>query len=121
MNGGWGWAAFLTVGVAVALGTWLADRGEAGRRRALVVGATFVLVFSVVFVIAPELALRGWIPGTAELSVCEESPGSGCAACTAEREQEGLSTAPCYERALTELGRAVAGIGPLARSRVPPR
>lgn len=115
--GGWAWAAFLIVGAVAAAGTWLVDRGEAGRRRALLVGATSVLVFSIVFVIVPELALRGWIPGTVGLSPCEESPGSGCAACTAEREQAGLPTEPCYRRPLTELGRAIAGIGPLARGR----
>ncbi len=115
--GSWLWAAFGVVGAGAVLSTWFADRKAAGVRRALVVAAALTAAFLVFFVAAPEAAIRGWLPGATEPSLCDESPGSGCGACTAELEAAGLPTDPCHRRPFTAFAIATGGLGPLTRAR----
>ena len=114
--GGWLWAAVLLCAVAIVI-AWAWPRSKIERRALPAIAGVVLCVYLLIFAVLPELALARLLPGTRGLSPCDESPGSGCSACTASARDAGTSEAACHEAPPTAWATALGGLGPLSRQR----
>jgi hypothetical protein len=117
--GAWGWGLFLALGAVIALLLFRRTGRERASRaaRPLTFAGFWLVGWLLLFGLLPEAALRGWLPGSSELSLCDESPGSGCGSCTAESEMNGGDGSECYREPVSALGVALGALGPFSRAR----
>lgn len=112
--GAWLWLVPIALLVAIAV-AWRANPARSRRAGVLVAASVLVLVEVFIFGVLPELALSGELSDSRGLSPCDESPGSGCSACTTSAAAAGLSDDECWEQPLTAWGVTVGGLGPFTR------